>query len=338
MREMREIAEEPPAITGFPVIDGPEMLEWPADREEEGPLLADPTANLVNDLHAEIVRCDMVLATSGNYHMALRELWGLYLAKFPADAPLRNWLYTTSPPLAKQQIERGLLRIGNVTVHCRPQMAVGPRAHVESLAASGFVEGDFVTVCKSRGNALLVKKGNPKEIFSIWDLARKDVRVVTPNPSSEPGSFRLYADSLYGIARHDRNPPRNMSAADLFHRIFNRAGSGYEKWLAGRRIHHREVPWSIAYGKGDAAVLFYHLAAHAASTFPDLFEVVPLGGTPGNPKPLPGNLSEILYAAEIKGEWSAKQRAAREKLLGLFRSTEWIAILERYGLDFPDRA
>jgi hypothetical protein len=331
---MIEMPEELPGITGTPVIDGPKVLEWPVDREQEGPSLDEPTANFVNDLHAEIGQCDMVLTTAGNYHMALRDLWDLYLTKFPVDNPLRSWLYTTSPPIAGQQIGSGLVRIGNISAHCRPQVAVGPRALVDSLADAGFTDGDAVPISKTRGNVLLVKKGNPQKVHSIWDLGRRDVRVVTPNPLTEPGSFRLYANSIYGIAKHDPNPRGDMAAADLFQGIFGPAG-GREKWLSGRRIHHREVPWSIAFGKGDSTIIFYHLAVYAASTFPHLFEMVPLGGTPADPIPLPGNLAEVLYAVRIKGEWSLKQRKATGILMDLFQSSAFTALLEKHGLDRP---
>ena len=330
-----EMPEQIPPITGVPVIDTPKILDWPADGGNQEPSLSEPTANLINDLHGEINQCDMILTTAGNYHMALKELWDLYLTKFLAGGSLLNWFYTTSPPVAKQQIENGLVRFGNVTLRCRPQIAVGPKGLINSLVDAGFTTGDAVPISTTRGNVLLVKKGNPKKIFTIWDLGRNDIRVVTPNPLTEPGSFTLYANSVYGIARNDRTPPPGMSAEGLFNAIFNGSGSDVEKWLAGKRIHHREIPWSVVYGKADAAVIFYHLALHAVTTFPDLFEIVPLGGTPTAPKPMPGNLTETLFAIIIKSNWSEKQLNAAERLMVLFQSDEFNSILKRHGLDRP---
>ena len=103
------MSEGIPPITGVPVIDAPRILDWPADTGTQEPSLSEPTANLINDLHAEIRECDMVLSTAGNYHMALRELWELFLETFPPDDPLRNWFYTTSPPIIKQQITNNLV-------------------------------------------------------------------------------------------------------------------------------------------------------------------------------------------------------------------------------------
>ncbi len=329
------VAAETPKILGAPVIDAPRILEWPADQGVREPSLSEPTANLVNDLHAEIHQCDMVLSTAGNYHMALKELWDLYLAKFPASDPLRNWFYTTSPPITKQQIASGLVQFGNVRVRCRPQVAVGPKGFIDSLANAGYTVGNAAAITKTRGNVVLVKKGNPKNILTIWDLGRNDVRVVTPNPVSEAGSFSLYVDSLYSMARSDPNPPPRMTAEGLFNAIFNGASGDPLKWLSGRRIHHREIPWSIAYGKADAGIIFFHLASYAKTIFPDLFDVISLGGTPAEPKPLPGNRTETLYAIRIKGTWSDRQRSAMEKLMELFQSEEFSTILQKHGLDRP---
>ena len=95
------------------------------------------------------------------------------------------------------------------------------------------------------------------------------------------------------------------------------------------------VELSAAGEGGDAAVFFYHLAAHAVSIFPDLFEIIPLGGTTRRPKPLRGNISEVLYAVEIKGKWTGRQRVATKKLMEVFRSEEWSSLLKIHGLDSP---
>ena len=329
------MSEGIPAITGVPVIDAPKILDWPADAGTHEPSLSEPTANLVNDLHAEIRQCDMALSTAGNYHMALKELWELFLKRFPPDDPLRNWFYTTSPPIVKQQIMNNLVQFGNVRAYCRPQIAVAPKRLIDSLADSGFTEGEAVPISKTRGNVLLVQKENPKHISTVWDLGRDDVRIITPNPEKEAGSFALYVRSIYDIAKHDKNPPLNMTAENLFEKLFNDKSGDPKKWLAGKRIHHREGPWSIAYGKADAGVIFYHLALHAVNTFQDLFDIIPLGGTVKEPEPLLGNHTEILHAVRIHGQWTKKQKTATERLMELFQSCEFTSILGKHGLDRP---
>src|SRR3974377_1829154 len=71
-----------PKITGTPVIDIPPLLNWPLDRGELTPNLNDPTADLLHDLHGQISSSELLLSTEGNYHMVLKDIWPLFLAKF----------------------------------------------------------------------------------------------------------------------------------------------------------------------------------------------------------------------------------------------------------------
>lgn len=336
-----------PAIIGEPMIDSPPLLNWGRDVDNGLPDLTEETANRLADLHGSFSDCDIVLTTAGNYHMALRDLWyDLYLPKYAAITDLKNWFYTTSPPIALQQIQNSSVVFGNLALKCIPQVAVGPRKVINSLIAAGMTEGDAVPVFRNQGNVLLVKKGNPKNIQSIWDLGRPDVKVVTPNPDTEPGSFGNYSGSIYNIAFNDQaNAPAGWTAERLFNVIFNgssgngsvnsvgkRHKSNKNKWYAGARIHHRETPWSIAYGNADVGVIFYHLARNAVTRFPDIFEMIPLGGTIENPQPLPGNQIGAHFTIRIKGAWTQKQLEAREYLIDTFASPEFTTILLKHGL------
>ena len=321
----------PPAITGAPLIDRPALLNWPDDQPALQPDLTEPTANTLSDLHGSVGGCDMVLSTAGNYHMALRDLWyGVYLPHV-ADLGMKNWFYTTSPPVAVDQIANQHIGVGNLRSSCRPQVAVGPQSLMDGLALQQSVEGPPVPIIKNRGNVILVKKGNPKNILSIWDLGRDDVRVVFPHQELESGSFGNYKNSIYNIALNARD---QAYADELFNRIFNNA-TVRGKWLSGQRIHHREVPWSIAVGHADAGLLFYHLALYAVRTFPDRFDIVPLGGTVADPQPLPGNNVGTLYAVRITGDWNFVQYTARERMMRALESTQFTTILLRHGLDRP---
>lgn len=347
-----------PAITGTPVIVTPEgLLQWPDDSPLELPNISEATSNRLSDFHGEIRDCDIAFSTAGNYHMALKELWRIYLDSYVDDLDIRNWFYTTSPPVAPDQIANGVVQVGNLNARCRPQVAVGNGEIINQLKAAGVVEGAPVKVISNWGNVILVRKGNPSRISSVWDLGRRDVTVVTPNPI-EGGSFANFTGSIYNIAKADPNPPPHRTAEELFDRIFNTAphrhgepgskGHGDRgdcrgrdddhdrpKWVAGARIMHREIPWAIANHRADAAVIFYHLGLYFVRTFPDLFEIVPLGGTVDAPAPLPGNQIALLQAARIKGTWNAKQLEARERLMSALTSSEFTLILARHGLRRP---
>lgn len=343
---------EVPTITGSPTIDKPPLLEWPLDIAATDPDLSEPTANNINDLHARISKCDdinVVLSTSGNYHMALRELWYEHFLPQNKDI-VRNWFYTTSPPISPEQIQNLTLTFGNVRLECRPIIAVGPQGLMNTLEELNLIEGVPIPVIKNQGNVILVKKGNPKKIKSIWDLGRKDIKVVTSNPYTEKGSFSNYRDSIYNIALNDIDKPANWTAERLFNAIFNSTdkfkGHNFKpksqskhrnriKWLSGKRIHHREVPWSIAYGQADAGLIFYHLALYMVRTFPDKFDIVPLGGTVKNPQPVAGNKQATMFITRIKGELNNDQYQSREALINAYTSHEFDLILNKHGLLRP---
>ena len=327
------MAAEPPAITGKPKLDTPTLLLWPSDRGELEPNLNDPTSNVLFDFHGEVNRCDFAFSTEGNYHPALHDIWPKFLAKFAAR-PLQNPFYSTSPAVFTEQIKNGVLQFGNLYARCRPQVAVGSREEIEKLQDARLADGEPMPLYEDRGEVILVKKGNPKGIKTIWDLARPDVRYVSPNPEQEQGAFKSYLKTLHGIASHDPKPPAGMNADKLIDAVFNNK-SKPDKWLAGARIHHRDVPWSLAYGQADAGIIIYHLARYTQQTFPEQFDIVPLGGSVADPQPLPGTHVGTRFLIRVKGEWTARQREATKVFVDTLLSNEFTAILEERGLRRP---
>ncbi len=323
-----------PRITGKPVLDTPALLDWPTDQGTVIPNLNDPTSNTLNDFHANLSSCDLVFSTEGNYHPALRDIWPIFLAKFK-DPPLQNWFYTTSPPVSLEQIDNRVLQFGNLYATCIPSVVVATKQVIEKLIKAGYTEGSAYPLYQDRGEVILVKKGNPKKIHTIWDLGRKGVRLVTPNPKFEPGAFATYFGTIYQIAANAKHSPEGMTAAQLIDTIFNSGSGDPYKWLAGARIHHRDLPWSVAYGRADAAVILYHLGLFTKQTFTDKFDLVPLGGTLDDPRPLPGTIIGTRFIIRIKGNWTPRQLEARETLIETLLSEEFTNILERRGLERP---
>lgn len=320
-----------PIITGTPVVDSPAVLEWPLDTGVKKLSLHNPTSNLLYDLHGAIDQCDLVLSTEGNYHMALKDLWPVFLAKVKDDN-LHNVVYTTSPPIVVQQIGTGSVQFDNLTVGCRPSVAVASATVIHKLVDQGAVDGDPRPLYSDRGVVLLVKKGNPKHLLTVWDLGKQNVHLVTPNHVLEKGAYSNYQTAIYNIALKDPHPPQGWTADKLINVIFNSTSGDKFKWLEGPRIHHRDEPWSVAYGKADAAVILYHLGRYIQESFPDTFDVVSLGGSLENPVPLPGTPIVMRYVAALKGDWTPKQLAARDALMALFVSSEFRTILEKRGL------
>ena len=321
-------------ITGKPVIDEPALLDWPADSGKMTPNLSDPTANTLNDFHASIDTCDLVLSTEGNFNAALHDIWPTFLAKFK-DQPLQNWFYTTSPPVAPEQMRNHVVQFGNLYAKCAPSLAAGSEALIKKLEAAGDTQGLAQPLLTNYGAVILVKKGNPKHIRTIWDLGRADVRYVTPNPELEPGAFKNYVNTIWAMAANDPRPPKGMTPQKLIDKIFNGASHKPDKWLAGPRIHHRDVPWSIAFGKADAGLILYHLALFTRLTFPDKFDIVPLAGTVAQPQVPNGVKVNTVFLVALKGEWNLRQIAARDKLIETLMSDDFTKILEKRGLKRP---
>ena len=334
-----------PPINNSPTLDIPKLLNWPRDIEPAVPDLSEPTSNRINDFHSDIKEdacdhIDIVFSTAGNYYMVLQEFWQDRFLVDNADV-VRSWYYTTSPPISLEQIPNADLTIGNLRIRCIPTVVAGPRRLMDQLREQGLIEGEPEPILRNRGNVILVKKGNPKLIRTIWDLGRLGVRVVTSNPDTEAGSFGNYSSSVYQIAAN--NPiyggwySRYFTAEVLFNRVFNSRIE--KKWLAGARIHHREVPFSVALGKADAGLFFYHLARYTRDTFPEKFDIVALGGTPDDPQPLPGNNIATLFVAKVMkpngGEFTERQKLARDRFVADILSEKFTDLLDDYFLDKP---
>lgn len=316
-----------PEITGSPLVYSPKLLDWALDAAPSTPDLTEPTSNRIYDLHMQVNDCsqwDVILSTSGNYHMALTDFW--YSHVIPTYG-IENWYFSTSPPISPEQATSGSLSFGNVTLNCMPHVAVGPKDIMDQLQAANLIEQEPIPLFTNRGNVLLVRKGNPKNIRSFWDLQRPDVRVATSNPYSEPGSFGNYATSLYQMALHEKG---QAAADELFTTVF---GTRTEKWVVGERIHHREVPYLLFADQADVAPLFYHLARYVQASFPDVFDLVPLGGTLEEPEPLPGNKVAKLYLVRIRTELTEEQAQHREHLIEAMTSSAFDPYLEKHFMD-----
>ncbi|MCL4461868.1 MAG: substrate-binding domain-containing protein [Nitrospirae bacterium] len=331
-------AESPlPPVTGSPVIDQPPILNWPRDRKPLPADISDPSADTLSDLHG-ILRgrscraIDLLLSTEGNYYMALRELAN-HILRPGRSGPVRSFLYTTSPPVSLIQARTKSLSIGNLVLRCRPSVAVASPGTIRKIRNAGLSDGSPIPVIQGEGEVLLVRKGNPLRIHSVWDLGRSDVHIVTPNPVKEKGAFLAYARTLYQIAKNDPRPPAGWTAGKLFRAVYDSPDPG--KWLAGPRIHHRDEPWSVAYGHADVAIIFHQLGMATKKAFPGLFDLLPLGGTLRHPRPLPGSVITTSVLVRLKGPWTPEQKKAREELIRAYRSRNFTRILERWGMTRP---
>ncbi len=287
-----------------------EPLDWPAERAggtDSTPRWSQPLSNLVLDIHGDPARARLTLFSDGNHHMALAECLRRFLALHPRA---QDVFYATTPPsVLLDWLAAGSLDLGNLRLRAVPHLFLSPPAILDRVVAAGRAVA-HAPFMRSRGNVLLVRRGNPKGIRTVADLARTDVRLFLSNPRAETASHEVYARTLRALAR----------AAGVATDVVE--GSGV---VHGARIHHREAPQALADGRADAACLYYHLALRYTRIFPERFEIVPLDGTPE--APAPGNVLSEYHLALIDdgGEWGG---AGRDFLLG----PEAAAIYAHHGL------
>jgi ABC-type molybdate transport system substrate-binding protein len=295
-----------------------ERLDWPAEaarpRDGDMPSLSAPGSNICLDFHGDPKAAKLVVFSDGNHHMALGECVARFLAANP-DAD--DVFYTTTPPgPLVAALEKGALRVGNLTLSLRPDVFIGPGEILDKLVASGVLESHR-PFAESRGCALLVRKGNPKKISAAADFLRDDVRIAMSNPQSEKASFQVYAETLEALA---------IEAGEDGLALRKRLSAG-DGVVFSKVIHHREVPEIIAAGGADVAVVYYHLALRYVRIFPDAFDMVALGGTVDEPQPGPAHRITRYHLGLLGegGDWGGA-------FAGFMTGADAKAIYEIHGL------
>ncbi|MBI5790988.1 MAG: substrate-binding domain-containing protein [Rhodocyclales bacterium] len=242
-------------------------MDWPRETagagDAAGAGFIQPASNICLDFHGDPLRARLVVASDGNHHMALRDVLAAFLAAHPAVGDI---FYSTTPPsVALQWLDKGHIDVGNLRLSARPHVLISPPAVLDRAIAGGHIDG-YRPFMRSRGLALLVRKGNPKGVRGAGDLLRADVRLFLSNPVREKVSHAVYRQGLQnlaasqGVALHFLDDPSAL--ADT------------AKLVLGAAIHHREAPQALADGVADVAVVFYHLALRYQRIFPEAFELV----------------------------------------------------------------
>lgn len=246
-------------------------LAWPPEAAQYPDNTVRPFSaqgsNLVLDFHGDPTKAGLAVFSDGNHHMALEASVRAFLEINP-DA--FDVFYTTTPPAPLVDALKGDgLVVGNLRISRKPDVFIGPGNILDGLVDAGFIN-QHEPFAESRGNVILVSKGNPKNITSISDLLSDDVTVTCSNPQTEKASYSVYAETAKGLAEEvgaDGNAlMAKLSIAGL-------------KTVHSQIIHHREVPELIRAGQADAAIIYYHLALRYTRIFPDIFELIDIGGT-----------------------------------------------------------
>lgn len=275
-------------------------FNWPRQEASasEFPLLNGHT-NTVPDIIGTINgQADLVIFTEGNHFPALLPLvyqkfpqWLQQQAGYdPSSSPPLITVVTLPQVLIVEALKSGGIVFGSAVIHINmrdglfPDLVMGGITPLGKLHASGMVKGQAQRFARHRGLAILVPKGNPKEIQSLEDLGREDLQWVMATPK-EAGARKQYLTAFVKLL-----PPSKTLEA-----ILRQERSEFRGRLG---IQHRDVPYAVGNQLADAGVIFRHLAHYYAQQFPKQFEVVEVAGAENFP-------ADIYVTLTAKGNDSA---------------------------------
>lgn len=243
-------------------------LKWPIESSHKN--LSDSFrwqqagSNQCLDFHGDPIKAKLVVYSDGNHHMALEVSCQHFLQAHPE---IEDIFYATTPPrVILQSVLQGGVLLGNLKLNILPDVFISPPNILEQLVTEKIM-ASHQPFASSRGNVLLVKKGNPKNILTIADLLRDNVRLTLSNPVTETASYAVYKQTLLNIGQEqgcDVTALENLINPDS------------KQVLYGESIHHREVPQTIFSDQADVALVYYHLALRYTRIFPNDFELVEL--------------------------------------------------------------
>ena len=270
------------------------VLDWPSETvltEDKIEQWYQPASNRVLDFHGDPIKANIVVFSDGNHHMALLQSLKAFYYEMPQ---VDDIFYATTPPYPiVKLLKAGAIGLGNLTISVRPHVFISPPDILGRLKTEGYLK-QHQFLAQNRGSVLLISRDNPKQIESIQDLMRNDVRLFISNPETEKTSYSGYRLTLEGMAKRQ----------GLDGEAFRRAVFG-KTAVFGQRIHHREAPEAVVAGQADVAIVYYHLALRYTRIFPDQFDTIPLGGTKTAPEPPPENLIGKIHIGLINdgGRW-----------------------------------
>lgn len=295
-------------------------LSWPpeaADKLHAAAEFRATESNIVLDFHGDPLRANLTVFSDGNHHMALEESLAAFLDRTPEAVDV---FYATTPPrVLLDALRLGALRIGNLVLSAQPNVFIGPEEVLEQLSADGAL-ATHAPFAQSRGNVLLIRRGNPKNVIGLADLLRPDVRLALSNPETEAASHRVYRETILGLAEAEGQD------RERYRQHLDDGG-----FVSSALIHHREIPQMLADDAADVAVIYFHLALRYARIFDDLFEIVPLSALAGDGSASDAN-RVTRYHVGLVGDGGRFGAALCDFMTG----SEVAAIYDRHGLAAAD--
>lgn len=295
------------ATAALPAVFPPWQGETPP-AAHPGVVFTVPEVDNMPDFHGNPAAAEFVVFAGGNYFFALEELVDAFERQKPE---LRGRIfYETLPPgvIVKQLQDHNTITVGNPTLSIQPDVVQAGEKRIAELIEQGVLQGPPVRFIKNR-LAIMVKKGNLKDIRSLKDLGKPGVRLANPDPETE------------GISEQIRAALRQAGGEDLVREIYDTKVKKGEAFLT--EIHHRQTPLWIMQGKVDAGVTWISEPQY------QMMIGHPIDFVPIPPK---HNREGIQAAAIAK---NARNPGAAKDWLAFLRSDEAESILEKYSMARP---
>ncbi len=196
-----------------------------------------PGVDNVPDLFGDINDPQLVVFFAGNQFMCIDDL----LAAFKKQHPQYQRIFaeTLPPGILAKQIAGGSITIGNMRITLKPDIYTAGKNKMDQLPQLFSKTAPYAY----NRLALMVQKGNPKNVKGLKDLGRNDIRVSMPNPEWE------------GIGKRIEEAYVKAGGETLRKTIMEDKVKGSTTYLT--QIHHRQTPMRILYDQSDAAPVWY---------------------------------------------------------------------------------
>ncbi len=270
--------------------------------QQEGKLFTVPGIDNVPDLHGDINNPDLVVFFAGNQFMVVPDLLKAFKEEYPQYK--RIFVETLPPGILLDQIKQKAIIIGNMRISLMPDIFTAGKGHIEEVQNKDHLFSSTVDYAKNR-LAIMVYKGNPKNITSLNDLAKPEIKVSMPNPNWE------------GIAKIIIRTYKKSGGEDLVNAIMVNKVKDETTFLT--HIHHRQTPMRIIEKKADAGPVWF--------TEADFQKMI------GNPVslveiPAKDNIIVTYTAASLK---DAPHPKAAEDFLKFLKSKKSSEIYQKFG-------
>jgi hypothetical protein len=255
-----------------------QSVAWPAfGPERVAPHLDGLTDTLPDFIGPIDGSAELTIFSEGNHYPVLLPL---VLDAFPAWCtrtgacridPARILVVTLPQAMIVDTLLRGGIRLGNAFVPVGrghgvfPDIVMAGRQPLSALASAGIVEDRAVAFARHRGLGLLLRR-DLSDVDDVETFQRRAERIVLAS-ENEPGALNQYRATLNALIGVD-------PTADLMSREI--------RTFPGRLgIQHRDVPYAVLNGLADGGIIFSHLAAFYARTYPDRLRFVSVPAAEG---------------------------------------------------------